>query len=236
MSFDESLEWSRGDAPKDVPRLPSGVNAEVPYQLDVLPDGSETVVIGDVKNFSEFCHQQGENPFGFEGTCGLCSCELIMRQFGLQITEADVVAYARQHRLCNTRGLPPRRGGTTHIQQERILSDFGVPAHYETTRTLDDLAASIQHGQGVILHVDAGVLWNSPKDYDGYANHAVTAIGVARDLETGQIQGFYINDTGPGTPGRLVDVATMDEAWVKMGGACVVTDQAYPKDQQRTTS
>ena len=225
-----------GDALKDVPRLPSEVIAEVPYRRDVLPDGRETVVIGDVKSFREYCHQQGENPFGFRGTCGLCSCELILRQFGLEITEADVVAYARDHRLCNTRGHPQRRGGTTHIDQERILSDFGVPAHYETTRTLDDLAASIQHGQGVILHVDAGVLWNDANYYAGQANHAVTAIGVARDLETGQIQGFYINDTGPDTPGRFVDIATMDEAWVKMGGACVVTDQAYPKNQQRTTS
>lgn len=225
-----------GDARKDVPRPPAEVIAEVPYRRDVLPDGRETVVIGDVKSFSEYCHRQGDNPFGFQGTCGLCSCELILRQFGLEITEADVVAYARDHRLCKTRGHPRRRGGTTHIDQERILSDFGVPAHYETTRTLGDLAASIQHGQGVILHVDAGSLWNDANAYDGYANHAVTAIGVARDLETGQIQGFYINDTGPGTPGRFVDIATMDEAWVKMGGACVVTDQAYPKNQQRTTS
>lgn len=215
--------------------MPPEAIAEIPYRLDVLPDGRETVVIGDVKTFSEYCHRQGDNPFGFRGTCGLCSCELIMRQFGIEITEADVVAYAREHRLCNTRGHPRMRGGTSVAQQARILSDFGVPAHYETARVLDDLAASIQQGRGVILAVDAGVLWNDANYYDGQANHAVTAIGVARDPGTGQIQGFYINDTGTGASGRFVDIATMDEAWVKMGGACVVTDQAYPKNQQGTT-
>lgn len=218
-------------------RLPPEVIAEVPYQHDFLPDGRETVVIGDVSSFSEYCHPQGDNPFGFRGTCGLCSCELIMRQFGLEVTETDVVAYAREHRLCHTRGAPAKRGGSSVLQQVRILSDFGVPAHYETARELDDLAASIQDGRGVILAVDAGVLWNDANAYAGQINHAVTAIGVARDPETGQIQGFYINDTGPvpPTPGRFIDIATMDEAWVKMGGACVVTDQAYLRNQQRTS-
>lgn len=235
MSLEESLE-SSWEARGDVPRLPPEVSTDVPYHLDVLPDGSETVVIGDVARFSDYCHPQGDNPFGFRGTCGLCSCELIIRQFGIEVTEADVVAYAIAHGLCNIESDPAMRGGTTVAEQARILADFGVPAHYETGRSLEDLADSVQQGRGMLLAVDCGVLWDDATYYDGRANHAVTAIGVARDPQTGQIQGFYLNDTGTGEPGRFVDAATMAEAWVEMGGTCVVTDRAYLGTEQRTAS
>jgi hypothetical protein len=231
VSLENPLELSP-DARYEVP----DVSPDVPYHLDVLPDGREVAVIGDVETFSEYCHEQGDNPYGYDGTCGLCSCEGIMRQFGIEVTEADVVAYAIAHGLCSMEGSSDKRGGTSVLEQARILSDFGVPAHYETSRSLEDLAASLEQGRGVIVGLDCGVLWDDANYYAGRANHAVTPIGVARDLETGQIQGFYVNDTGTGESGRFVDAATMDEAWVKMGGTCVVTDRVHAGNEQRTTS
>ena len=139
------------------------------------------------------------------------------RQFGIEVTEADVVAYARTRGLCNIEGDLGKRGGTTVFQQVRILSDFGAPAHYETVGSLEDVAASLEHSRGAIVERDCSVLWDDASYYDGWASHAVTAIGVARDPETGRIQGFYVNDAGTGEAGRFVDAATMDEAWVKMG-------------------
>jgi hypothetical protein len=235
MNVENPLESSR-DAPADLPHLPPDVTADVPYHLDVLPDGRETVVIGDVKTFSDYCHPQGDNPFGFRGTCGLCSCEGILRQFGIEVSEADVVAHAIAHGLCNLEGSADMRGGTTVTDQVRILSDFGVPAHYEAAGSLEDLAASLEHGRGVIVGLDAGVLWDDATYYDGRANHAVTPIGVARQPETGEIQGFYVNDTGAGESGRFVDAATMDAAWLQMGGSCVVTDRVHLGNEQRTAS
>ncbi len=232
MSLDP-LEWP-ADARSDAPDLPPGVRADVPYHLDVLPDGRETVVIGDVDTLSDYGHEQGDNPFDFGGTCGLCSCEGILRQFGVEVTEADVVRYAIEHGLCSVEGRSDMRGGTTVLDQARILSDFGVPAHHEVHRTLTDLAASLEAGLGVIAELDCGVLWDDASCYEGRPNHAVTAIGVARDPETGQIQGFYVNDTGTGESGRFVDAATMDEAWVQTGGVCVVTNLAQPRSEQRT--
>ncbi|MGA2830583.1 MAG: hypothetical protein ABSF03_31225 [Streptosporangiaceae bacterium] len=234
MCLEDPLE-SR-DARYEFPRLSPNVSCDVPYHLDVLPDGRETLVTGDVKTLSEYCHRQGDNPFGFRGTCGLCSCEGIMRQFGLEVTEADVVAYAIAHGLCYVEGDSGMRGGSTVVEQVRILSDFGVPAHHESTCSLEDLAASLEHGRGVIVALDCGVLWDDANYYDGRANHAVTPIGVARDPETGQIQGFYVNDTGTGESGRFVDAATMDEAWVQLGGTCVVTDRGHLRNEQRTAS
>lgn len=214
------------DAPDDLPRLPPDVTVDVPYHADVLPDGRDTVIIGDMETFKEYCHQQGDNPFGFRGTCGLCSCEGILRQFGIEVTEADVVAYAKDHQLCKTDGSPEYKGGTDVLRMARILSDFGVPAHWDTRGSLEGLAASLQQGRGVIVGLNAGVFWDDAR----YINqgHAVTPIAVARDPKTWDIQGFYVNDTGKGESGRFVDAAMMDKAWVQVGhGDWVVTDRTY---------
>ena len=218
MSLEYPLE-SSPDARDEVPDLPPGVSVDVPYHLDVLPDGSETVVIGDVETLKEYCHQQGDNPFGFHGTCGLCSCEGVLREFGREATEAAVVKYAIENWLCNVEGAPHLLGGTSEMSQARILSDLGVPAHYERARSLEDLAAAREQGHGVIVELDCAALWDNADYYDGWANHAVTVIGVARDPGTWQIRGFYVNDTGTGEAGRFVDVDTMDKAWAQMGAS-----------------
>ncbi len=226
MNPESPLGWSR-DTVADVAPLPPDVRADVPRHADVLPDGRETVVIGDVETLSDYCHPQGDNPFGFGHTCGLCSCEGILRQFGLEVTEADIVAHAIERGLCTMEDDPRMSGRTTVLDQARLLSDFGIPAHYETSGSLEDLASRLEHGRGVILALDCSVLWDNADFYNGQANHAVTAIAMARHPETGEIQGFYVNDTGTGESGKFVDATTMNEAWRDMGGIHVVTDRAH---------
>lgn len=224
MSHDGEYGWS-GDVPPDIASMPADVLSDVPAVLDVLPDGRETVVIGDVDGLADFTHPQGDNPFGFLGTCGLCSCECILRQFGIEVTEADVVEHAIDHGECHISDDPTACGGTTVGDQVAILGDYGVPAHYELGGSLEDLAASLEQGRGVIIEANAGVLWDDVNAYDnGQINHAVVATGVARDPSTGEIQGFYVNDSGTGEAGRFVDAATMREAWMDPGGVSVVTD------------
>lgn len=152
----------------------------MPYFLDVLDDGRESVVTGNAERFAEHGHRQGDNPFGFLGTCGLCTCEGVLCQFGIEVTEADLVAYAVDHGLCLADAPPQLYGGTTVSDQIRILSDFGVPAHHENAGSLEDLAAALEQDRGAIIAVDAGVLWDDPTYFDGRANHAITPIGVAR--------------------------------------------------------
>ncbi|MFB6894181.1 hypothetical protein ACFCX4_33280 [Kitasatospora sp. NPDC056327] len=225
----------RTDAHPDAGARPEP-GTDVPYRLDVLPDGRETLVAGDVDRFADFTHPQGDNPFGYRGTCGLCSCEGVLRQFGVDVGEAEVVAHAIARGLCETDGDPAMRGGTSLTDQARVLGDFGVPAHTERADSLEDLAAALEHGRGVIVAANAGVLWDDADSYDGgRANHAVVPIGVARDPATGGIQGFYINDSGTGEQARFVDAATMAEAWLDAGGGCVVTDRVHAAPHERTT-
>lgn len=234
MNPENPLELSR-DAPDDLTRLPPDVSIDVPYHADVLPDGRDTVVIGDVEAFSAYCHGQGENPAGFRQTCGLCSCEGILRQFGHEVTEAEIVEYARKNGLCDVERSREASGATDVGRLARLLSDRGVPARADNRGSLEDLATWLQEGRGVIVGLDAGELWKDAS----YLNkgHAVTPIAVARDPKTWEIQGFYVNDTGRGQygeAGKFVDADTMKEAWQLKGGQFVVTHLVHQGTKQRT--
>lgn len=224
----EGIWGSGGDAAPDLtPDLPwpADLDLEVPHRHDVLPDGRDTLVIGDTAGLAADVHLQGDNPYGFQGTCGLCSCEGVLKQFGIDVTEADVVRHAVQNGLCDVSADPAMSGGTTTDMQVRILHDYGVPAHAERLGSLEELAAGIEEGRGVIVGANAGVLWDDANYLEfGQANHAVVVTGVSRDPVDGQIQGFYLNDSGIGAGGRFVDATTMDAAWLDTGGSAVVTD------------
>lgn len=202
---------------------------EVPRHLERLPNGDAVLVIGDPEHARDFNHPQGDNPFGFKGTCGLVSCEDILRQFDVAVSEADVVRHAIENGLCNTRGdNPGELGGTTISDQAQILTDLGVPASPERLDSLEDLANRIENGQGAIIEVDAGLLWNEPSAFGyGSPNHAIVVTGIGRDPETGEIVGVYINDSGRGWPedsGRFLTTDEIDAAWLQPGGLCVTTD------------
>src|SRR5262249_43836713 len=123
---------------------------------------------------------------------------------------------------------PRQCGGTTELEQAAILSDAGIPAHTESLSTLSDLAKWVGEGRGIIIEVNAGELWNSPNAYDfGQANHAIVVTGAAVDPNSGEVIGFYVNDSGrayPGDAGRFIPAELMQRMWANTGGKAVITD------------
>lgn len=202
--------------------------AEVPQYLDVLPDNTEVLVTGDVDRFRDCNHKQGMNELGFQSTCGLVSCEDVLRQFGFDVNEVGIVNYAARTGLCDVSHPAPLCGGTTEYSQAELLSEMGLPAHAEFGNSQEQLAQYVEEGRGIIVEVNAGELWGSHEYYGfGEANHAIVVTGLARDPTTGEIEGFYINDSGRGYPsdsGRFVDSELMRHAWENAGGSCVITD------------
>jgi hypothetical protein len=197
---------------------------DIAQKLDVLPGGQEVKMIGDVEGLKEFNHKQGDNDLGYKGTCGLCSCEDVLKQCGQDVTENDMVKHASENGLCETNGPPEQCGGTTVLDQTQVLQDHGVAAHPEVMN-VDALADQVEQGKGIIVEANAGVLWNDANYFEqGDANHAVVVTGVARDSQTNAVAGFYINDSGTGDAGKFVDKATMSQAWEQTGGLTVVTD------------
>jgi hypothetical protein len=252
-----SHEFSSEGLGSDLHRAESGDSwrflAEVPMQLEHLPDGRESLVAGDPERCKDFNHPQGDNKLGYKFTCGIVSCVDILGQFGVEVTENDLAHYATDHGECSTDALDAKfNGKTTPWEQVHILAEHGVPAHVEAAESLEELASFIEQGHGVIAEVNCGELWDDPSHPDpnntsnfgvGQANHAIVITGVARDPATGSLQGFYINDSGsiPLHSAYFVDVEKMQKAFIadeidaglKLAGTevsilapgtCVVTD------------
>ncbi|HXW46293.1 MAG TPA: C39 family peptidase [Streptosporangiaceae bacterium] len=198
----------------------------VPVRLDCLPDGRQSLMIGRALDYAAFNHPQGDNPEHDHGDCGVVCCAEVLSQFGVQLTEADVVRHAsRRRELHVVAGRPDESGWTLPEDLIAILHDYGVPAHAEQGLSTDQLAAAVQRGCGVIAAVNAGVLWSDPRSLGhGDANHAVTVNGVAREPYDGALQGVYINDSATGRSAQFVSAHLMVTAFARTGGFCVVTD------------
>jgi hypothetical protein len=191
-------------------------------------EGTTLETIGTPENDKQFTHPQSDNTHHYEQTCGEVSCEGVLRKAGVKVSENDIVDHAVNNGQCYVCDDPAKSGGTSPEQQAQILSDYGVPAHVESSGTVDKLASQVQEGRGIILEANAGELWNDARYYgDGGYNHAITVTGMDHDKATGKITGFYINDSGTGQAGRLVDVGTLKKAWVDAGGVSVVTNATH---------
>ena len=201
----------------------------VPARLGRLPDERPSLLIGDVSGYAAFNHLQGDNPENDHGDCGVMCCAEILNQFGLRLTEADLVNHASRCReLHVVAGEADRSGWTLPEELVRMLGDYGVPAHSGRDQSIDQLASAVQCGHGVIAAVNAGVLWCDARVLGhGQANHAVTITGIGREPYDGALQGFYINDSGNGQSGQFISAYLMTTAFVHTGGFCVMTDVAY---------
>jgi hypothetical protein len=202
----------------------------VPVSPGHLPDGSPTLVIGDVTGCAALNHRQGDNPDHDGGDCGVVCCAEVLGQFGIRLSEADLVRHAtRRQELHVVPGHPDQSGWTLPADQAAILADYGVPAHEEDGQPIERLAIAVQGGHGVIAAVNAGVLWCDASCLGhGQANHVITITGVARAPYDGALEGFYINDSGTGQSAQFVSAHLMTTAFARTGGFCVVTDHPRP--------
>lgn len=181
------------------------------------------------------CHQGvpetmgGEGLDGFKGTCGLVSCENILRMAGLGITEAEVVNYAKTHKygfrhLCTVNSNPENNGGTYPQDRKEILRHYGIDSIIEYSTDLEKIANYVSEGRGVIASVDACMLW-----YESIsavpARHAITITSVERDALSNEITAFYICDSGSRNDdsARRVRADLLYEALKPTGGELNVT-------------
>ena len=150
-------------------------------------------------------HQGKVENFG--GTCGLCSCENVLRMAGVSVSEADIVRYASTtyedannsfvasltgRTLCRTGSAPSSNGGTSAKARKKILEHFGVPS-YTATQSIETIADAVSTGHGVIASVHAERLYFKRRPIHADL-HAITITSVKKD-NTGSILGFYVCDS-----------------------------------------
>lgn len=187
------------------------------------PDGSR-VFDSPEKTSNTLDFEQGKNP-EFQGTCGLVSCENVLRLAGMNVTEQDIVNFAAKHQpdpLCYVDRKPNANGATSDFDRKKIFEAFGVPSYLEI-QTVDAIAEAVESGRGVIVSVDAGKFYENAA-YNG-AGHAVTVVSTRRDPD-GELQGFYICDSNSvylGTPRPIyMDAAPFQDS-LRQNRRCNIT-------------
>lgn len=184
-------------------------------------------------------YMQGDNPFNAFGNCGLVSVSNLLQMAGIDLGENDITLFALKNNMCEyIDGDPENSGGTYPDNLVDILKCAGIDAQYQLTwcdmsgiTSYEGIAGLVESGNGVIMQVNAGYLWDSPEamsvDENGTAlvNHWVTVTGVARDAQTGEVEGFYICDSGRGMEAdscRLVTTDILDNAYLNAQGSSIV--------------
>lgn len=209
-----------------IPQLPEfrslRVQTEAPVFPETFPDG-RTVLVSGVPAAIAHLLAQEEDQGADQAYGALLGCAQIIRQFAPDFRTSDLVAYMQS--LNPTQMVAGRYGLIAPDEIAQTLTDFDVPARVEQAQSSEDLAQHLESGSGVLVALNLGELWNRAEVFgNGDANAVAVAIAVARDPQTGDIAGWYLNDVVAKQIRVPVEAARMQRAWLDCGGWLIVTE------------
>ncbi|NKR65371.1 hypothetical protein GS491_26135 [Rhodococcus hoagii] len=159
-----------------------------------------------------------------DGYCGPSSAAQVVSEYtGLDISDPQQLVDRALELGLFVGGDPTN--GMTITSLEVLLEDQGVPCHVESS-SMDDLAAKLDDGYGVIAMVDSGELW-TPSDEvveDDTADHVLVVAGI--DTDRGVVT---LSDPGnPDGNGLEVPISQFEGAWADSGNTMLVADDTDP--------
>lgn len=144
--------------------------------------------------------------------CGVESSRQVINQAnGTSVGEDPLLQWAIDNgHAAGTPGRPPgfADGGTGPAARQQILASRGVASSVKAS-SAQNLGLATSRGQGVIASLDAAKLWGGSTPPGSL--HAITVTGVEYD-DAGNPTQVIINDTGAGTCGQAVPIATWNAA------------------------
>ena len=163
---------------------------------------------------------------GYEDTCGIRSQQLILRDFGQNILQEELMREAIAkgwYRVDGTEGTPMFAVGN-------LLESHGIAVSRYTGATVDDLMNALALGKKVIVAVDADELWGrTPLDDnpdDQTPNHALIVAGVdTSDPENAKV---ILTDPGTGHVAQSYPLEHFRATWNDSGNMMVVTNNPAP--------
>jgi uncharacterized Zn-binding protein involved in type VI secretion len=100
--------------------------------------------------------------------------------------------------------------GTTN--PAAVMTSAGLPSQNVLSPSLEQIASAVEQGKGVLVGYDTRPVWGGRWAVQpNPAGHAVRVTAVQRD-DSGNITGFYINDSGDGKAPKLVPADTFQSA------------------------
>jgi hypothetical protein len=175
----------------------------------------------------------GENPNdsvnndvqqNYDDTCAIKSQQLVLDDFGIHVTEDQLVQQAEQYNIYAP------GSGTSPQDVGKLLELNGVHCTQHTDASIYDLTSALAQGEKVIIGVDSGELWNNDKISDTLtgeqADHALIVAGIdTSDPNNVQV---ILTDPGTGQEGARYPIDQFLDAWHDSGNFMVTTNAPAP--------
>jgi len=159
-----------------------------------------------------------------DGYCGPSSAAQVVSEYtGLDISDPQQLVDRALELGLFIDGDPT--SGMTMASLEVLLEDQGVPCHIEMS-SMDDLAAKLDAGYGVIAMVDSGEIWTPGGEAveDDTPDHALVVAGI--DTDRGVV---ILSDPGnPDGNQSEVPIAQFEDAWADSDNKMLVADDTDP--------
>lgn len=162
----------------------------------------------------------------YSDTCAIKSQQIIMNEFGIPVTEDQLVEYSYQHGWYSG-------NGTTCEDVGKLLEDGGIPIHRQENANVFDLVSELAQGHKVIVGVDSSELWGGK--FHGWLedffngeqpDHALIVSGI----DTSDPNNILVSVTDPGTGehNRKYPLDQFMDAWADSNSYMVATDIPAP--------
>lgn len=159
----------------------------------------------------------------FVDTCAVKSQQIVMKTYGVDIPEIDLVIESAH------KGYYVPGGGSDPNHVGKLLNDHGISTHSEENANVYDLVNELAQGHKVIVGVDADELWRPTWYNDIFgeeANHALVVTGIdTTDPENVKV---IITDPGTGDVAKEYSLEQFLDAWHDSNCFYVATDNPAP--------
>ena len=157
-------------------------------------------------------------------TCAVKSQQIIMKTFGIDIPESELVAESAN------KGYYMPGCGSDPDQVGKLLNDHGIATTPHENANVYDLVGELAQGHKVIVGVDADELWQ-PSWYNDIfgeqANHALVVTGIdTTDPENVKV---IVTDPGTGDVAKEYPLEQFIDAWHDSNCFYVTTNAPAPK-------
>ncbi|MBP3684098.1 MAG: hypothetical protein J6J12_03940 [Oscillospiraceae bacterium] len=178
---------------------------------------------------------QGDNRFGALGTCGLVSVRNLLALCGDDVTESELVTFAKIYEYADFDSiLPSEKLGSVYVSRLPELTErHGVSTELTKSMSMEQIADKLDHGyRGLFVHNAAlleGVDQGSFSLAGKLADHVATFESAVRD-GSGNVKGFYVGTssyTDSADAQHYVSVENMEKALDVKGGALLFTTEPY---------
>jgi len=175
------------------------------------------------------------NPIHQEGldTCAIKAQQIILNEFGIPCTEAQLVQFSYEHGWYNGNGTSPENVGN-------LLEVAGIHVTRQANANIFNLVSELAQGHKVIVGVDADELWHNSTEEEQHQNwledfnndggipdHALIVAGIDTS-DPNNIQ-VLLTDPGTGDCCKAYPLDQFMDAWSDSQCYMVSTDVAVPQ-------